>query len=53
MCGIFGIITDDINKDKFQLSLKQLNHRGPDAISSVFFKNFALGHTRLSIQDLK
>ena len=52
MCGIFGIISEDINKDKFQLSLEQLNHRGPDAINSVFFKNFALGHTRLSIQDL-
>ena len=52
MCGIFGIISDDINKNKFQISLEQLNHRGPDAINSVFFKNFALGHTRLSIQDL-
>ncbi len=51
MCGIAGIISD-----KSELYIKSMTdaiaHRGPDDFGYSQFKNLALGHRRLSIQDL-
>ena len=59
MCGIAGIFTarglDD--KSSFQLDrmLKTIRHRGPDGSGSYVNKErgVAMGHTRLSINDLE
>lgn len=58
MCGILGEVSyGEINHDKFASSLKLLERRGPDAshvmqIDGCNGLSIALGHTRLSIQDL-
>ncbi len=52
MCGILGLVSNKIDKKKLQSSLEMLNHRGPDASKLIINSNVALGHTRLSIQDL-
>ena len=50
MCGIAGVI----NYEKYDLNrVKQsLLHRGPDDQSIYYYKNVALVHTRLSIQEI-
>ncbi len=55
MCGIVGIIQKDAKKYSKELSsmVKKLKHRGPDEKGAYFFNSCALGHTRLSIVDLK
>ena len=57
MCGIFGLYEMDnkkpINFERFGLSLKLMNHRGPDDISvKKILPNLVFGHVRLSIIDL-
>lgn len=54
MCGIFFYKTQGILEDKepFYKALSHMNHRGPDNESICFGKNFAIGHTRLSIIDI-
>ena len=58
MCGIAGyykfLSHSEADKSKFNKMIKALSHRGPDNHSSWFCQNhrLALGHTRLSIQDL-
>ncbi|HTA62099.1 MAG TPA: asparagine synthase (glutamine-hydrolyzing) [Bacteroidia bacterium] len=56
MCGIAGIISSYVQKDKALTALQRMNnaiaHRGPDA-EGVWSDDFAyLGHRRLSIIDL-
>jgi asparagine synthase (glutamine-hydrolysing) len=55
MCGIAGIVAADVKnyRDNLQQMIDSLRHRGPDEIGTFFFNNCALGHTRLSIVDLK
>ncbi|HQI70975.1 MAG TPA: asparagine synthase (glutamine-hydrolyzing) [Bacteroidales bacterium] len=53
MCGICGIV--EKNKDNSTLMvnmLKIIEHRGPDDFSVHSYKDFCLGHRRLSIIDL-
>jgi len=53
MCGICGIV--EKNKDNSSLMvdmLKIIEHRGPDDFSVHTYKDFCLGHRRLSIIDL-
>ena len=53
MCGICGIV--EKNKDNSSLMvdmLKIIEHRGPDDFSVHAYKDFCLGHRRLSIIDL-
>lgn len=53
MCGICGIF--EKNKDNSSLMvdmLKIIEHRGPDDFSVHTYKDFCLGHRRLSIIDL-
>lgn len=54
MCGIIGIVTKDSKqyKNEIDRGISALKHRGPDGDGSFFFKNCALGHTRLSIVDI-
>ena len=37
MCGIFGVVNKEINKNKFDSSLNLLSHRGPDNINKSYF----------------
>ena len=51
MCGIVGIVNNDaINY--INLMTDAINHRGPDDSGIYVYDNLALGHRRLSIQDL-
>ncbi len=57
MCGIAGIINyrDGLNRSGNCLTkmMKSIHHRGPDYSNASLSKNNHLGHTRLSILDLK
>lgn len=52
MCGIAGIIKDEINAVNLQRALVSMKHRGPDGNGLFTDKPLTLLHTRLSIQDL-
>lgn len=56
MCGIAGIITGAVEnnglKAQIEAMLNALHHRGPDDLGLFLGKQFAFGHTRLSILDL-
>jgi asparagine synthase (glutamine-hydrolysing) len=52
MCGIFGLITDELNLENARLSLETLKHRGPDQWGEYRGNGLYLGHRRLSILDL-
>ena len=53
MCGIAGIVSKNIQKEKIESMLKDLSHRGPDNTSYKIYKineyYIHLGSTRLSI----
>jgi asparagine synthase (glutamine-hydrolysing) len=51
MCGIVGFI-GSFEKEKLQLGLDKIRHRGPDGQGTFFHHDAALGHRRLSIIDL-
>ena len=56
MCGIIGAFNksnDSIFLNKFNVATKLLSHRGPDNLTTIKIKNNYLGHTRLSIIDLR
>jgi asparagine synthase (glutamine-hydrolysing) len=56
MCGIVGIISSNLSKDKAVAALQRMNnaiaHRGPDAEGTWNDGYAYLGHRRLSIIDL-
>lgn len=54
MCGIAGIVATDAGARRGALErmVGVLRHRGPDGRGVHFFRECALGHTRLSIVDL-
>jgi len=51
MCGICGVVAKDADKN-IQKMTDALSHRGPNSQGVFIAKNIALGHRRLSIQDL-
>ena len=54
MCGILFCNWKNkflLNKKILTQSLNFLNNRGPDNSKLIFFKNWSIGHTRLSIID--
>ncbi len=51
MCGIVGIIANNSNLVIDEM-LNRISHRGPDDGGLFVAENIALGHQRLSIQDL-
>ena len=59
MCGLVGIYNNKYKNNKIEDSIKFLNtlqdHRGPDDSNYYVDKdlNFAMGSTRLAIQDIK
>lgn len=56
MCGIFGAVGKKLNKydrDGIKPILSSLSNRGPDGSGTLFLSSVVLGHTRLSIIDLK
>lgn len=55
MCGIAGIInlnSSKVNRDKLDLMIQKMNHRGPDDHGVYLNNNVGLGFVRLSILDL-
>jgi len=52
MCGIFGMVAPEINRDQLEISTSAIRHRGPDDVGYVVGNGIALGHRRLSIIDL-
>ena len=52
MCGIAGIIGENVNVEQLEAMLDKQKHRGPD--NKGVYKEFecALGHNRLAIIDL-
>ena len=54
MCGIVGIVSKSKNKEKeLKKMMDRIRHRGPDGDGNYIDGDFALGHLRLSIIDLK
>ena len=56
MCGIsfiFDSAASSLTNNPIELMASCLNHRGPDALGTVTKGNVALGHTRLSIVDIR
>ena len=51
MCGITGIISNSTTSYIYPFT-DAIAHRGPDSSGIFEFENIALGHRRLSIQDL-
>jgi len=56
MCGIIGVVGEEVNSAFFQKGLKALKHRGPDnsgwLAETIAGNEVIMGHTRLSIIDL-
>ena len=54
MCGISGIVGNNIDKVELNRMISTLSHRGPDSNNKFTNKkkNVYLGHNRLSIIDL-
>jgi len=52
MCGIFGVINQNIERDKAFDCLNRMIHRGPDGGDIWQEDGITLGHRRLSILDL-
>ncbi|MCZ6783825.1 MAG: asparagine synthase (glutamine-hydrolyzing), partial [Proteobacteria bacterium] len=57
MCGIAGVFhmeeTSPVQPETIDRMVDQLLHRGPDARGARVYSGAALGHTRLSILDLR
>ncbi len=52
MCGIAGIIGDNLQEHVLDNMLSVQKHRGPDFTGKTLLKNIFIGHNRLSIIDL-
>ncbi len=52
MCGITGFLSNRLSEQDLRGASDCLRHRGPDASGVFFERGVALGHRRLSIQDL-
>ena len=52
MCGIFGIISPNVNRGFLERATSALIHRGPDDAGYYLDGHVGLGHRRLSIIDL-
>lgn len=53
MCGIFGLVADNIDGAKLKRLTDTLSHRGPDDSGTYLDSRAGLGHRRLSIIDLE
>lgn len=53
MCGVFGIVGENVKTFPLKSSVDALRHRGPDDSGSFYEDNIFLGFRRLSIIDLK
>ena len=51
MCGFFGLIANQVDKNKGEDSLKKIGHRGPDESACFFDDDVYLGHNRLVVVD--
>lgn len=52
MCGIAGVVFNEISSSSIEKTLDVLNNRGPDAHGVFFDDDVILLHTRLSVIDL-
>ncbi len=54
LCGIVGFIKEKLDKEvNINCMLDSIHHRGPDEQNYFSDENVVLGHTRLSIVDIK
>jgi asparagine synthase (glutamine-hydrolysing) len=53
MCGIFGVVSSNIDRQQLEASTNTLKHRGPDDSGLFVGEGVSLGHRRLSIIDLE
>lgn len=56
MCGIsfiYSSANEKLDKQSIELMAASIDHRGPDARNCIINRHAALGHTRLSIVDIK
>jgi asparagine synthase (glutamine-hydrolysing) len=51
MCGIY-LTNIPLEKEKLEVKLDEISHRGPDFTGTLQQDNLSFGHTRLSILDL-
>ncbi len=51
MCGIFGCV-GKIDREKAEMCIKRIRHRGPDAMGIEELRGATLTHARLSILDI-
>ncbi|WP_347175239.1 asparagine synthase (glutamine-hydrolyzing) [Polaribacter uvawellassae] len=52
MCGISGVIGNNLNEDVLSKMIATQKHRGPDSSGKYVKNGVCLGHNRLSIIDL-
>lgn len=53
ICFIYNSAKDNVDNPPIESMVASLSHRGPDAQNSVVTGRVALGHSRLSIVDIK
>jgi asparagine synthase (glutamine-hydrolysing) len=53
MCGIFGVISSEVDRNQLEAGTATLGHRGPDDSGFFLSGGVGLGHRRLSIIDLE
>jgi len=53
MCGIFGVVAGNVDKQFLESATNTLAHRGPDDAGYYLDEHVGLGHRRLSIIDLE
>lgn len=52
MCGILFTNDPKVNRARFEIALKKMEHRGPDNLSVLESNGMTFGHARLSIINL-
>ncbi len=52
MCGFIVYVGKKLNKNKFNLGLSSIIHRGPDSSNQIHLDKISFGFNRLAIQDL-
>ncbi|MFH0831806.1 MAG: asparagine synthase (glutamine-hydrolyzing) [archaeon] len=52
MCGIIGVYSRNIDREKVKKATEKMHHRGPDGSDYFFDSDIALGHRRLAVIDL-
>lgn len=52
MCGILGLLADDVDRERLQAASATLQHRGPDDLGVLCDQGFGMAVRRLAIIDI-